>query len=157
VSAVLVAVLAAGCGGDDGSPPSATKARDTVLRFLHAGADGHRDSACALLEPEVVGDIRHAVLASYRAAPGTPAQRLAQVRAFSRRTRSCDDALRAAFAAAGPRVDAVSKRAAKARLKWLTLFEGESAASLDNDEWVVREHDGRWRIAAANALVDALP
>jgi hypothetical protein len=157
VSAALVAVLAAGCGGDEERRPSATKARGTVVSFLHAGADGHRDSACALLEPEVVGDIRHAVLASYQASPGTPAQRLAQVRAFSRRTRRCDEALRAAFAAAGPRVDAVTKRAAKARLEWLTLFEGESAASLDNDEWVVREHDGRRRIAAANALVDAMP
>jgi hypothetical protein len=156
VSAALVAVLAAGCGGGDDKSPSATEARDIVVRFVHAGAGGDRDSACALLEPEVVADLRDAALATFQPSPGTPAQRLAQVKAFSRRTRACSEALRVTFASARPRVDALARRAAQAQLEWLTIFAGESAASLDNEQWVVRRHDGRWRIASATALVDAM-
>lgn len=134
-------------------PPK--EARLAVTSFLQALQEHRYPVACALLTSEAQEGLRDGALAGFRVTPGTLAARERQVAEAHDRVRTCPGALALLASELGSKVADLEHGVASAQVAF--LFKSREYVVLDDEAWVVRRGDDRWRIDTTNAVSDALP
>jgi hypothetical protein len=152
-----VVLALAGCGSssedDDGGRQAARDVRATVLTFIDTLRGGDAQRACAQVPDAMLRTtLREAALGNFRVTPGgSLAERERQVRAAHARAATCTGWMTLLIAEAKPDLDEVHRAAESAPVRWIGPRSAHIGALGDQD-WVVEQHDGTWRVTVANVL-----
>jgi hypothetical protein len=125
------------------------------VSFLRATQERRFSTACALVTPDALADLRLVVLGSFRATGSTTVMRQRQVAEAHDRARTCPGVLALLATELGSRLTDLEHGVAAARLAF--LGPGKQSVALDGQAWVVTQGDADWQIASSNAIGDALP